>query len=103
MVYCELLLLFLSCRPESLGIVVGVVFLVLAIVFQYFNFTSDSNVSVFSYKSFLILVCCDCFSFHFLVFGRSALNVLVSFIYCLVSFKLRKYYLEFVSIIPLLF
>ncbi|RVW36018.1 hypothetical protein CK203_027087 [Vitis vinifera] len=29
--------------PESLGIVVGIVFLVLAILFQYFNFTSDSN------------------------------------------------------------
>lgn len=34
------------CRPESLGIVVGIVFLVLAILFQYFNFTADSNVSV---------------------------------------------------------
>lgn len=34
------------CRPESLGIVVGIVFLVLAISFQYFNFTADSNVSV---------------------------------------------------------
>ncbi|XP_059436490.1 uncharacterized protein LOC132169478, partial [Corylus avellana] len=30
-------------EPESLGIVVGIVFLVLAILFQYFNFTSDSN------------------------------------------------------------
>ncbi|MBA0587800.1 hypothetical protein Gorai_000921, partial [Gossypium raimondii] len=29
--------------PESLGIVVGIVFLVLAILFQYFNFTADSN------------------------------------------------------------
>ncbi|CAL5435075.1 unnamed protein product [Camellia sinensis] len=32
--------------PESLGIAVGIVFLVLAILFQYFNFTSDSNYSV---------------------------------------------------------
>ncbi|KAM1441283.1 hypothetical protein ACFXTO_009412 [Malus domestica] len=32
--------------PESLGIVVGIVFLVLGILFQYFNFTADSNVSV---------------------------------------------------------
>ncbi|XP_047318171.1 UDP-N-acetylglucosamine--dolichyl-phosphate N-acetylglucosaminephosphotransferase [Impatiens glandulifera] len=29
--------------PESLGIVVGIVFLVVAILFQYFNFTADSN------------------------------------------------------------
>ncbi|PNX89104.1 UDP-N-acetylglucosamine-dolichyl-phosphate N-acetylglucosaminephosphotransferase-like protein, partial [Trifolium pratense] len=33
----------MSCRPESLGIVVGIVFLVVAILFQYFNFTADSN------------------------------------------------------------
>ncbi|KAH0924679.1 hypothetical protein HID58_016935, partial [Brassica napus] len=31
--------------PESLGIVVGVVFLIVAIIFQYFNFTEDSNVN----------------------------------------------------------
>lgn len=37
------------CRPESLGIVVGIVFLVVAILFQYFNLTSDSNVSLLSY------------------------------------------------------
>ncbi|KAI3669529.1 hypothetical protein L6452_40765 [Arctium lappa] len=30
--------------PESLGIVVGTVFLLVAILFQYFNFTSDSNI-----------------------------------------------------------
>ncbi|CAL2279056.1 unnamed protein product [Prunus armeniaca] len=29
--------------PESLGIIVGIVFLVLRILFQYFNFTADSN------------------------------------------------------------
>ncbi|KAL5101922.1 hypothetical protein RYX36_006249, partial [Vicia faba] len=29
--------------PESLGIVVGIVFLVVTILFQYFNFTADSN------------------------------------------------------------
>nr|GMD06309.1 UDP-N-acetylglucosamine--dolichyl-phosphate N-acetylglucosaminephosphotransferase-like [Ipomoea batatas] len=29
--------------PESLGIVVGTVFLVVAILFQYFNYTADSN------------------------------------------------------------
>ncbi|KAH9648875.1 GlcNAc-1-P transferase [Citrus sinensis] len=32
--------------PESLGIVVGAVFLVLAILFQYFNFTADSNIAI---------------------------------------------------------
>ncbi|XP_059309793.1 uncharacterized protein LOC132060916 [Lycium ferocissimum] len=31
--------------PESLGIIVGAVFLVVAILFQYFNFTADSDVS----------------------------------------------------------
>ncbi|PNX73814.1 UDP-N-acetylglucosamine-dolichyl-phosphate N-acetylglucosaminephosphotransferase-like protein, partial [Trifolium pratense] len=30
-------------RPESLGIVVAVVFYVVAILFQYFNFTADSS------------------------------------------------------------
>ncbi|KAL6539774.1 hypothetical protein OROHE_011545 [Orobanche hederae] len=29
--------------PESLGIVVGIIFLVVTILFQYFNFTADSN------------------------------------------------------------
>ncbi|CAL8164479.1 unnamed protein product [Prunus armeniaca] len=29
--------------PESLGIIVGIVFLVLRILFQFFNFTADSN------------------------------------------------------------
>lgn len=37
---------FFGHRPESLGIVVGVVFLIVAIIFQYFNFTEDSNVSL---------------------------------------------------------
>ncbi|XP_021824256.1 uncharacterized protein LOC110765438 isoform X2 [Prunus avium] len=32
-----------SPGPESLGIIVGIVFLVLGILFQYFNFTADSN------------------------------------------------------------
>ena len=41
---------YLSCRPESLGIVVGIVFLVVAILFQYFNFTSDSNVCLLLQK-----------------------------------------------------
>ncbi|GJX47548.1 hypothetical protein Tco_0272738 [Tanacetum coccineum] len=31
-------------EPESLSIIVGIVFLVVAIIFQYFNFTADSNV-----------------------------------------------------------
>ncbi|CAI8604848.1 unnamed protein product [Vicia faba] len=31
------------CKPESLGIVVGIIFLVVTILFQYFNFTADSN------------------------------------------------------------
>ncbi|KAL3632520.1 hypothetical protein CASFOL_025504 [Castilleja foliolosa] len=31
-------------KPESLGIVIGIVFLVVTILFQYFNFTADSNV-----------------------------------------------------------
>ncbi|GAV91876.1 hypothetical protein CFOL_v3_35261, partial [Cephalotus follicularis] len=34
--------------PESLGIVVGIVFLVVAILFQYFNFTADSVVGYIS-------------------------------------------------------
>ncbi|KDP26201.1 hypothetical protein JCGZ_22447 [Jatropha curcas] len=42
--------------PESLGIVVGIVFLVLAIVFQYFNFTADSNWLV-EYNAALASIC----------------------------------------------
>ncbi|KAL6336692.1 hypothetical protein AAG906_036006 [Vitis piasezkii] len=42
--------------PESLGIVVGIVFLVLAILFQYFNFTSDSNWLV-EYNAALASIC----------------------------------------------
>ncbi|KAE8098710.1 hypothetical protein FH972_016754 [Carpinus fangiana] len=42
--------------PESLGIVVGIVYLVLAIVFQYFNFTSDSNWLV-EYNAALASIC----------------------------------------------
>ncbi|KAL0725505.1 hypothetical protein Bca4012_040104 [Brassica carinata] len=39
-------LCMLKSRPESLGIVVGIVFLIVAIIFQFFNFTEDSLVSV---------------------------------------------------------
>ncbi|XP_022928638.1 UDP-N-acetylglucosamine--dolichyl-phosphate N-acetylglucosaminephosphotransferase-like [Cucurbita moschata] len=42
--------------PESLGIVVGISFLVLAIAFQYFNFTSDSNWLV-EYNAALASIC----------------------------------------------
>ncbi|XVE90855.1 hypothetical protein DITRI_Ditri20bG0109800 [Diplodiscus trichospermus] len=42
--------------PESLGIVVGIVFLVLAILFQYFNFTADSNWLV-EYNAALASIC----------------------------------------------
>ncbi|KAK9072123.1 hypothetical protein SSX86_008555 [Deinandra increscens subsp. villosa] len=42
--------------PESLGIVVGIVFLVVAILFQYFNFTSDSNWLV-EYNAALASIC----------------------------------------------
>ncbi|XP_057982675.1 uncharacterized protein LOC131167799 [Malania oleifera] len=42
--------------PESLGIVVGIVFLVLAILFQYFNIPSDSNWLV-EYNAALASVC----------------------------------------------
>ncbi|OAY43240.1 UDP-N-acetylglucosamine--dolichyl-phosphate N-acetylglucosaminephosphotransferase [Manihot esculenta] len=42
--------------PESLGIVVGIVFLVLAILFQYFNFTADSNWLV-EYNAALACIC----------------------------------------------
>ncbi|XP_076884376.1 uncharacterized protein LOC143533467 [Bidens hawaiensis] len=42
--------------PESLGIVVGIVFLVVAILFQYFNFTSDSLWLV-EYNAALASVC----------------------------------------------
>ncbi|XP_042498541.1 UDP-N-acetylglucosamine--dolichyl-phosphate N-acetylglucosaminephosphotransferase-like [Macadamia integrifolia] len=42
--------------PETLGIVVGIVYLVLAILFQYFNFTSDSNWLV-EYNAALASIC----------------------------------------------
>ncbi|GFS36955.1 UDP-glcnac-adolichol phosphate glcnac-1-p-transferase [Actinidia rufa] len=42
--------------PESLGIVVGIVFLVFAILFQHFNFTSDSNWLV-EYNAALASIC----------------------------------------------
>ncbi|KAJ7976706.1 UDP-N-acetylglucosamine--dolichyl-phosphate N-acetylglucosaminephosphotransferase [Quillaja saponaria] len=42
--------------PESLGIVIGIVFLVLAIIFQYFNFTADSNWLV-EYNAALASIC----------------------------------------------
>ncbi|KAJ4706353.1 UDP-N-acetylglucosamine--dolichyl-phosphate N-acetylglucosaminephosphotransferase [Melia azedarach] len=42
--------------PESLGIVIGIVFLVLAILFQYFNFTADSNWLV-EYNAALASIC----------------------------------------------
>ncbi|KAK3039634.1 hypothetical protein RJ639_027225, partial [Escallonia herrerae] len=42
--------------PESLGIVVGIVFLVLTILFQYFNFTADSNWLV-EYNAALASIC----------------------------------------------
>ncbi|KAL6997556.1 UDP-N-acetylglucosamine--dolichyl-phosphate [Sarracenia purpurea var. burkii] len=45
--------------PESLGIVVGIVFLVFAILFQHFNFTSDSNIHVWlvEYNAALASIC----------------------------------------------
>ncbi|KAG9157461.1 hypothetical protein Leryth_010294 [Lithospermum erythrorhizon] len=42
--------------PESLGIVVGIVFLVVAILFQYFNLTADSNWLV-EYNAALASIC----------------------------------------------
>ncbi|KAK4800949.1 hypothetical protein SAY86_021436 [Trapa natans] len=42
--------------PESLGIVIGIVYLVLAISFQYFNFTADSNWLV-EYNAALASIC----------------------------------------------
>ncbi|KAF8104631.1 hypothetical protein N665_0170s0007 [Sinapis alba] len=42
--------------PESLGIVVGVVFLIVGIIFQYFNFTEDSNWLV-EYNAALASIC----------------------------------------------
>ncbi|KAK7355217.1 hypothetical protein VNO80_14467 [Phaseolus coccineus] len=42
--------------PESLGIVVGIVFLVVAILFQYFNFAADSNWLV-EYNAALACIC----------------------------------------------
>ncbi|GMP86621.1 hypothetical protein CsSME_00039330 [Camellia sinensis var. sinensis] len=42
--------------PESLGIVVGIVFLVFAILFQHFNFTADSNWLV-EYNAALASIC----------------------------------------------
>jgi hypothetical protein len=37
-------MLYLFCRPEALGLVVGIVYLVTAIIFQQFHFTEDSVV-----------------------------------------------------------
>ncbi|XP_050230235.1 uncharacterized protein LOC126679283 [Mercurialis annua] len=42
--------------PESLGIVIGIVFLVLAILFQYFNFTADS-IWLVEYNAALACIC----------------------------------------------
>ncbi|OAY77915.1 UDP-N-acetylglucosamine--dolichyl-phosphate N-acetylglucosaminephosphotransferase [Ananas comosus] len=42
--------------PESLGIVIGIVYLVIAILFQHFNFTSDSNWLV-EYNAALACIC----------------------------------------------
>ncbi|KAE9455913.1 hypothetical protein C3L33_12191, partial [Rhododendron williamsianum] len=42
--------------PESLGIVVGIVFLVFAILFQHFNFTSDS-IWLVEYNAALASIC----------------------------------------------
>ncbi|KAG5555788.1 hypothetical protein RHGRI_006436 [Rhododendron griersonianum] len=42
--------------PESLGIAVGIVFLVLAILFQYFNFTADS-IWLVEYNAALASIC----------------------------------------------
>ncbi|KAK9272090.1 hypothetical protein L1049_002459 [Liquidambar formosana] len=42
--------------PESLGIVIGIVFLVVAILFQFSNFTSDSNWLV-EYNAALASIC----------------------------------------------
>ncbi|CAN6484928.1 unnamed protein product [Victoria cruziana] len=42
--------------PESLGIVVGIVFLVVTILFQHFNFTSDSDWLV-EYNAALASIC----------------------------------------------
>jgi UDP-N-acetylglucosamine--dolichyl-phosphate N-acetylglucosaminephosphotransferase len=46
----------LLCRPEALGIVVGIVYLVIAILFQHFNFTADSMWLV-EYNAALASVC----------------------------------------------
>ena len=52
-----------ACRPESLGIAVGIVLLVVAIFFQYCNLTSDLNVSLLSFERLLVhelvLLLCD--------------------------------------------
>ncbi|KAK4392500.1 UDP-N-acetylglucosamine--dolichyl-phosphate N-acetylglucosaminephosphotransferase [Sesamum angolense] len=42
--------------PESLGIVVGIVFLVVTILFQYFNFTADS-IWLVEYNAALASIC----------------------------------------------
>ncbi|KAI0510579.1 hypothetical protein KFK09_011184 [Dendrobium nobile] len=42
--------------PESLGIVIGIVYLVIAILFQHFNFTADSNWLV-EYNAALACIC----------------------------------------------
>ncbi|CAL9025957.1 unnamed protein product, partial [Prunus brigantina] len=39
----------LANQPESLGIIVGIIFLVLGILFQFFNFTAYSNIGLLSF------------------------------------------------------
>jgi len=34
------------CRPESLGLVTGIVFLVVTILFQHFIFSPENNVAI---------------------------------------------------------
>ncbi|KAL6557441.1 hypothetical protein OROMI_017791 [Orobanche minor] len=56
--------------PESLGLVVAAVFLVVVILFQYFNFTADSNRHGEYYAAFL----CVCFM-TFLGFVDDVLDI----------------------------
>ncbi|XP_074268169.1 uncharacterized protein LOC141591661 isoform X2 [Silene latifolia] len=46
----------MNFRPESLGIVIGIVFLLVAILFQHFNFTADS-VWLVEYNAALASIC----------------------------------------------
>jgi len=49
-------MMYLVCRPEALGLVVGIVYLVTAIIFQQFHYAEDS-IWLVEYNAALASVC----------------------------------------------